>query len=426
MPGKRRVIPVIEYLGVRGTIADVCSELRMSYGAVRNRMYRDKLKMSDVTVDFIHLPDLFGGSAKKEPRLPSERTCVNCGRVFLSLKETLCSDECRKERRRANYLARYNYKPICEKKCVSCGVLFSSNDKNRKTCSSECSKARKAKYGRNYYRNNKGKYKQVSRYKPVPDDVKKEKKRARDEATRLRREKQKEKKVKTEIKKSCQRCGSDFTTTKAIKVFCSERCVRAAAKRRRRLTNRAEYTPVDVQCHCCSKTFRAEYMGSKYCSKPCRKRSCRSRNRVSPHQKARKAISSRLREVLYKLGRCKHNSVMKYVGCSTKDFLSHIELKMERDMNWSNYGVFGWHIDHIIPCSAFDLSIDLHKHLCFDKRNLRPMWHNENIKKSDSLVQCDIESMDIKYLESLVSAGIVKPDENGRWVVSHGFFDCEA
>ncbi len=48
-------------------------------------------------------------------------------------------------------------------------------------------------------------------------------------------------------------------------------------------------------------------------------------------------------------------------------------------MSWENYGREGWHIDHIIPCAALDLSRPDQQKRCFHFTNLRPAWakHNE-------------------------------------------------
>ena len=54
-------------------------------------------------------------------------------------------------------------------------------------------------------------------------------------------------------------------------------------------------------------------------------------------------------------------------------------------MSWFNYGVFGWHMDHIIPCSKFDLSRLDEQRKCFHFSNLQPMWAKENIKKSNKI-----------------------------------------
>ena len=52
-------------------------------------------------------------------------------------------------------------------------------------------------------------------------------------------------------------------------------------------------------------------------------------------------------------------------------------------MSWDNYGFYGWHIDHIIPLCAFDLTNreELLKACHFS--NLRPMWAERNWSEND-------------------------------------------
>ena len=46
---------------------------------------------------------------------------------------------------------------------------------------------------------------------------------------------------------------------------------------------------------------------------------------------------------------------------------------------WDNYGE--WHIDHIRPCSSFDLTIQEQQVQCFNYKNLQPLWAIDNISK---------------------------------------------
>jgi hypothetical protein len=57
-------------------------------------------------------------------------------------------------------------------------------------------------------------------------------------------------------------------------------------------------------------------------------------------------------------------------------------------MSWANYGSF-WHIDHIIPCAAFDPSKPNHLKWCWHHKNLRPLPATENIDKGDILSSGD-------------------------------------
>ena len=86
------------------------------------------------------------------------------------------------------------------------------------------------------------------------------------------------------------------------------------------------------------------------------------------------------------------------LGCSTEDFKIHLETTWDDGMTWENYGTHGWHIDHTIPCAAFDQDDETERHACWNYRNLRAMWSEENMWKSDTYSQ---EAKDA-YLQSIV------------------------
>lgn len=69
------------------------------------------------------------------------------------------------------------------------------------------------------------------------------------------------------------------------------------------------------------------------------------------------------------------------VGCSAVALRQHLESKFTSGMTWNNYGFRGWHIDHIIPCSAFDLRDPKQQNLCFHYTNLQPLWAVDNQRK---------------------------------------------
>ena len=57
-------------------------------------------------------------------------------------------------------------------------------------------------------------------------------------------------------------------------------------------------------------------------------------------------------------------------------------------MNWNNYGKV-WHVDHIIPCKAWDLNKEFDKYCCWNYRNLQPLHRKENIRKSGKYNEID-------------------------------------
>lgn len=90
------------------------------------------------------------------------------------------------------------------------------------------------------------------------------------------------------------------------------------------------------------------------------------------------------------------------LGCSPADFKRHIESQFQPGMTWANRSYRTWHIDHIIPCAAFDLADTDHQRTCLHYTNMRPMWAKDNMAKSDKItpeviaaiaaMTCSIES----------------------------------
>jgi hypothetical protein len=80
-------------------------------------------------------------------------------------------------------------------------------------------------------------------------------------------------------------------------------------------------------------------------------------------------------------GGTKRQRTMDLLGCSIEEFINHMESKFTNGMTWDNYGVLGWHMDHIIPCASFDLTDEKQQRECFHYTNLQPLWHYENRAK---------------------------------------------
>lgn len=76
--------------------------------------------------------------------------------------------------------------------------------------------------------------------------------------------------------------------------------------------------------------------------------------------------------------RSKSNDIL---GCSWKEFVLHMEKQFKDGMTWQNRGE--WHIDHIIPLATATCEDDIIRLNHFT--NLRPLWAEENLRKSDKL-----------------------------------------
>lgn len=115
------------------------------------------------------------------------------------------------------------------------------------------------------------------------------------------------------------------------------------------------------------------------------KKSYRERNKGNMRMRLNQSISSGVRASLAdpktKAGR--RWEIL--VGYTVNDLIDHLEKKFLPGMSWENYGQ--WHIDHIIPLSAF--SFETPDHYDFKRawslENLQPLWAKDNIAKSNRL-----------------------------------------
>lgn len=75
----------------------------------------------------------------------------------------------------------------------------------------------------------------------------------------------------------------------------------------------------------------------------------------------------------------KTRSTNELLGCSYEELKIYIESKFLDGMNWGNMGK--WHIDHIVPLAAFDLTVETNQKIAFNFKNLQPLWAIDNLKK---------------------------------------------
>lgn len=128
-----------------------------------------------------------------------------------------------------------------------------------------------------------------------------------------------------------------------------------------------------------------------------RKLWCRHKRKYDKDYQVRYNTSRRIREILSSKGLKKDASTLKYTGCTLSKLTRHLENQFQDGMTWNNYGKI-WHIDHIIPCTAFDVSRELQKRMCFYYKNLQPLWSSDNIKKSNDYDEKDKFIYKQKYL----------------------------
>jgi hypothetical protein len=105
-------------------------------------------------------------------------------------------------------------------------------------------------------------------------------------------------------------------------------------------------------------------------------------------------------------GNIRSGKTFELIGGTSQELRFHIASQFSDGMSWDNCGQ--WHVDHIIPCAFFDLLRIDHQFMCFNWRNIQPMWGSENMKKHASPCQRSLEK-----LKNFLNTGNPNWDENG-------------
>jgi len=116
-------------------------------------------------------------------------------------------------------------------------------------------------------------------------------------------------------------------------------------------------------------------------------------HRNKRHTDVAYGIKCKLRCRINDTVRGKHKSAhtMELIGCSMDfllDYLQSTAIKNGyKDFDINNYSGKEFHIDHIIPCASWNLECSYHQRLCFHWSNLQILSAEENLKKSDILLE---------------------------------------
>lgn len=108
----------------------------------------------------------------------------------------------------------------------------------------------------------------------------------------------------------------------------------------------------------------------------------RRRRKMDPCFRIVEGMRKRFRKLLTPLQRESVRTI-KLTGCTRAELRAHIEAQFSPGMSWGNYGA--WHVDHIKPCAAFDMSVAAERQSCFHYSNLRPLWAEINVARGCSL-----------------------------------------
>jgi len=123
-----------------------------------------------------------------------------------------------------------------------------------------------------------------------------------------------------------------------------------------------------------------------------RDRSKRNRRKVGyrKNMSSSKKLLRRMSNGILRSLRCKKSKRrwQTLVGYTVGDLKKHLESLFQPGMTWDNYGINGWHIDHVFPQSrlVMDGPDDPTFKFCWSLLNLQPLWSDDNIDKADLVV----------------------------------------
>jgi hypothetical protein len=232
-------------------------------------------------------------------------------------------------------------------------------------------------------------------------------------------------KILSKLKYNCKICGKKYKPKAINSLYCSKKCSKQNEKNKYKLyintgNNRKKISirwnrwyrkyinnkfKKIIKCKCCGKKFFRRQKRQLYCKNiNCKRkmwtikaREDNIKNYIRNKQKRKeKYIKQKNKKSNYYISlilraglrcRLKKNNIKKtlnyeqLLGCTIEEFKKWLELNFKDKMNWKNYGFYGWHIDHTIPCCKFNLKDEREQKICFHFTNMLPMWGKENLSK---------------------------------------------
>jgi hypothetical protein len=109
----------------------------------------------------------------------------------------------------------------------------------------------------------------------------------------------------------------------------------------------------------------------------------KERKETEPAYKLKKLLRDHVSKAVKKEWKSKRT--LELLGCDIKTFKKWMESQFDENMIWSNHGDY-WHIDHIIPIDAWDLTKAEDIKKCFHWSNMQPLEKGENMRKNNNIL----------------------------------------
>jgi len=192
------------------------------------------------------------------------------------------------------------------------------------------------------------------------------------------------KKVKTKI---CLSCGIEFNTSRKDKKYCTKTCAIKVDKEYHKTYDKEwrDNNPSYAKDHQKEWLDNNPNYKKEYNLKNKDKHNARNklRRQQDIQYKIKNLLRHRINVAIKAQSGIKNFRLNELLGCTGKEVADYLETLFQEGMTWQNHG-FGedkWHIDHIKPCDAFDLTDPEQQKECFNYKNLQPLWQPDNLSK---------------------------------------------
>jgi len=199
------------------------------------------------------------------------------------------------------------------------------------------------------------------------------------------------------MERYCKDCGTPVGKGKSY-------CEFDAKQRRKKISRKysSKFRKLNPNYH---SEYDAKHLPQRYCKDcgveiPKGKYYCESHREQRIKENRKKYIRQYKRnareDIVFRIAENISNQVhqaMKGINKNKRTFKSlgytpeELKQQFTEGMSWDNYGINGWHIDHIIPKTEFPFTSldDKNFKKCWSLDNLQPLWADENRKKSNKI-----------------------------------------
>lgn len=139
---------------------------------------------------------------------------------------------------------------------------------------------------------------------------------------------------------------------------------------------------------------------------------------TNPAFKMAHAFRCRIGKILK--GLIKATNSHELMGCTSAELKKWLEFNFTEGMTFENHGTV-WHVDHVIPCSKFDLADPEHQLVCFHWSNLKPMLARLNCSKNGRIIADEIPTHIGRIVAYLNCSEAEIPERVGKVVA---FMNC--